>query len=230
MRRSRRKRRRRRESRCINETCNGRSGNENRRASARRGAGGRGDGQGHGCSFERHGVARSRTRHERARSARRVGVHPAYLRRLHDGARAVFRTRRRGCARHPHSDERKLYSQYHGGLPDGAGSSRAFLSSACARLGQPRRGSGGRPGRGGEPAGGDPQAAPAARRSCRAQYGSVSEGLPECDARILRGIQAEDRADRQERPARHLCGELVGSSRLQDPAARGSSHRGRSLP
>ena len=219
MRRSRRKRRRRRESRCINETCNGRSGNENRRASARRGAGGRGDGQGHGCSFERHGVARPGACHERARPARCVGVHPAHLRRLHDGSCALRRACRRGRLGHTHPDERELYPQHHGGLSDGAGSSRAFLSPARARLGQPRRGSGSGSRGSGKPAGRDPEAAPALGRSRRTQHRSISEGLPERDARIFRGVQAEDRADRQERSARHLCSELVGSSRLQDSAA-----------
>ena len=202
-----------------NETCSSRPDHENRRPSARRGHGGR-QRQGHGCRLLRHGVARPRARHAQPRPARCLGVHPAYLRRLHDGARARLGARRGGCAADPHPEERELHPEHHGGDADGAGSSRPFLSPSRARLGEPRRGARRGPHRDGEPPEHGAQYLQASvPHAERERDGGLRARFSRGDAAVLRGDQGQGQGHRRERPARHLRGELVGSSRLQAAAA-----------
>ena len=143
------------------------------------------------------------------RSARRLGLHRAHLRRLHRHPCADLGARGRGRARHHDPRERQLDPQHDAADAAGARSHRALLSSACARLGRRRLGAVGRS-----------EGDVACWRS-RSRLAAVV-------ARLFQG--SADAADeiRRVRAARAVQERLLGPRRLQ-AAARSQSDGGRAL-
>ena len=111
-----------------------RSGHAHRRSPAHRSRGRWRHGQGRLVVLDH--VPRHRAHPEGARSARRVGLHAAHLRRVHHGARHRLGARGRERHRRQAAAERPPAAQPHHVGADGPGPRRALLSPARARLGR----------------------------------------------------------------------------------------------
>ena len=155
-------------------------------------------------------VPRHRADPEGPRSARRLGLHPAHLRRVHDGARD--RVDPRGGERHRReaAAQRAPAAQPHHVRADGPGPRRALLPPARARLGRRGLGALGRPG---EDVG--------ARR--------VDQRLAALEHEVLRRRARPREGLRRARAARPVRQRVLGPRRLQ-AAARGEPHGRRALP
>ena len=181
-----------------------RSRHPNRGAPADRGRGRPGEGQGR--LVLRDDVPRHRADPEGPRPARRLGLHPAHLRRVHDGARDRLHPRRRERRRSGPAAQRPPAAQPDHRVAVRAGPRHPLLPPARARLGGHRL----RPfGRSREDLG----------------AGAVDLRLAALERDVLHRRPATRQGLRRTRAARPLRQRLLGPSRL--PAARRGEPDGR---